>query len=426
VGGAGKKVAVSAAALLLALLGAEVAARLASRHEFTPRAARADAARMIDRLTGDPWSPAPGATASDAAADEPEYRIHPYFGFDLGFADELRAAELARPGSADPGVFDVMILGGSVAALLSNSCGEQIEAALEGDPAWAGWRVNVSKHAQGGFRQPQQLHLLLYLLSIGFEPEVVVELDGFNEVALGAANAREGIHPAMPWVHCWAPAATHEPLSPAVLDHVAAIRREQVASAELFETANSLGLFHSAVAAYFVQTSIERSYRRYARACGAYADYLATPAARSFCVGPPPPGESEAIELSARIWAESSLDMDALCRRRSIRYVHVLQPTLHDEGSKPMTEEERVQGARPEEWARAAREGYPLLRRLGGELARRGVEFLDASPIFRDAEETLYVDVCHLDPEGNRRLAQALIEQLRTVAPPALPEPARR
>jgi len=419
--GALKKVVISTTTLVFALAATEVAARVASQKDFTAEAARADASRLIDRLTGNPWGPAAGEGGAPQTADEPQFRLHPYVGFDLGIAERLRAEELQRMDAVQQDEIDVLILGGSVAAQLGNECQQQIESALARDPAWTGRTVNVTSHGQGGFRQPQQIHLLLYLLSIGFEPEIVVELDGFNEVVLGAVNASQGVHPALPWIGNWAPVASHAPLSPEVLDQVDSARREQRASAALFERADSLGLFHSALASFFVQRSLEQSYGRYADAYDAYQEFLATPAVRTYCIGPPLTlSENDAIELSASIWAQCSLDMDALCRRRSIRYVHVLQPTLHDKGSKPLTEQERRRGAQPEEWARAARIGYPLLRKHGQGLAEQGLEFLDASQVFNKVEETLYQDVCHFSLEGNRLLANALLAQLQAKPPPPL------
>ena len=37
-----------------------------------------------------------------------------------------------------------------------------------------------------------------------------------------------------------------------------------------------------------------------------------------------------------------------------------------------------------------------------------GIEFLDASRVFQDVEETLYYDPCHFNEEGNLILAEAI------------------
>jgi len=41
-------------------------------------------------------------------------------------------------------------------------------------------------------------------------------------------------------------------------------------------------------------------------------------------------------------------------------------------------------------------------------LQQRGVAFFDATGIFRDEHEDLYVDVCHLNQHGNDLMAEAI------------------
>jgi len=43
-----------------------------------------------------------------------------------------------------------------------------------------------------GYKQPQQLLVLSYFLSIGQPFDMVMNIDGFNEVALGGINDRYG------------------------------------------------------------------------------------------------------------------------------------------------------------------------------------------------------------------------------------------
>jgi hypothetical protein len=54
-------------------------------------------------------------------------------------------------------------------------------------------------YALGGYKQPQQLAALSYLLSRGADHDVVVNLDGFNELALPwAENMTSGVNPYYP------------------------------------------------------------------------------------------------------------------------------------------------------------------------------------------------------------------------------------
>ena len=54
----------------------------------------------------------------------------------------------------------------------------------------------------------------------------------------------------------------------------------------------------------------------------------------------------------------------------------------------------------PETWRIAVEQGYPRLRAAGAELAKEGVDFLDASGVFKDHPEPLYRDTCHFEQPG--------------------------
>ena len=50
-----------------------------------------------------------------------------------------------------------------------------------------------------GYHQPQQVILLSYLLAQGGEFDVFVNIDGFNEIAVGPVlNVPQGAHPLFP------------------------------------------------------------------------------------------------------------------------------------------------------------------------------------------------------------------------------------
>ena len=49
-----------------------------------------------------------------------------------------------------------------------------------------------------GYKQPQQLLVPTYFLSIGQVFDLVVNIDGFNEVALSSVNHQRGLDISMP------------------------------------------------------------------------------------------------------------------------------------------------------------------------------------------------------------------------------------
>jgi hypothetical protein len=416
-----KKLGLALGAFAATLVIGELAVRWTSTPPFDSARAREDALAVVTRMRAGAWGPQDEEAESAPADEDPEYLLHAYFGFDVGGSDATvthDAETFAKPAAAQR--IDVLLLGGSVAAGFAKDARRDLEQKLEALAPWsAGRPVRVLGAARGGFRQPQQLHLLEYLLSLGYRPDIVVELDGFNEVALGLQNARAGVHPIMPSVSHWTHLANTAPLGPLALDAIAWMRNARNDAERLFHRADRAGYFHSAIAARFVQARLDESYARYAEAAQLY-DEQRRSGARSYCIGPEfDVSDESAVEISARLWFESSLSMDAICRLWGIRYLHFLQPTLHDEGSKPTTELELSKGAEPKEWALGARLGYPRLRARGAELVARGVEFADLSRTFADVKTDLYYDICHFAPAGNRMLVDRVVEVL--TAHPAPP-----
>ena len=54
----------------------------------------------------------------------------------------------------------------------------------------------------------------------------------------------------------------------------------------------------------------------------------------------------------------------------------------------------------------------PAMLERGAALAEHGIDFYDASFVFRDVEETLYFDRCHFEPPGMILLVDSITERL--------------
>ena len=60
-------------------------------------------------------------------------------------------------------------------------------------------KIEIIRLAMSGYKQPQQLLALNFLLALGAEFDVIVNIDGYNEVALAVAeNALSGVFVAYP------------------------------------------------------------------------------------------------------------------------------------------------------------------------------------------------------------------------------------
>src|SRR5438105_4905013 len=117
--------------------------------------------------------------------------LHPYIGFTLDPAsapfpvDEFGFPnDLSPLSKAGPGALRVGVTGGSVAMFLVVNYGHILRdeiAVRFGRPAQTIELVNL---AQGGYKQPQQLMTLNFLLMLGAKFDYLINLDGFNELAL--------------------------------------------------------------------------------------------------------------------------------------------------------------------------------------------------------------------------------------------------
>jgi len=397
------------------LLSVEALVRGARRIEGHPHSAAEAKERLLRMAQAIDQS----VDQFDARTDEPpnpnaKRRPNPYYAWDpdgwpVRLAGEV--AYYAKP--AAERTFDVVVTGGSVAAGFSRDGRATLARLLAEDPRLAHRRIRIQGFATGGMKQPQQLNLIAFQLALGCEPDAVINIDGFNEVAVAAATAQNGMHPLFPNAAQWG-YLVRTGRGREELDLLLAVRADQRAAAALARRATALRIHHSAALSSIVEAWMVRLREDYTQRVFDYKRSLSSPD----LAGPPFDPEFPAVlETSVRGWAEASRSLDALCDARGITYLHVLQPTLHDVGSKPLTAEEIETGAAADVWVRAARLGYPLLRAAGEELAARGIAFLDASMIFADTRETLYYDACHFSPEGHERFAEAIAPALLEALP---------
>lgn len=279
--------------------------------------------------------------------------------------------------------------------------------ALRRDPAYAGKEFVVANLAVGGYKQPQQLMTLNYLLTLGFEFDVVINVDGFNEVALyPAESVARQVFPIYPrtWYATMNLAPDRELQR---LQGVALFAADRVVSrAQAFS--DSLLRF-SPTANLVWSLGHRRRLREHGEALQAVREFQ--PAASPYsATGPRVSFQQEADLFGhlASIWSRSSLQMDQLCRANDIRYYHFLQPNQYAPNSKPLSGQERRDAFRNDHpYRNGAKKGYPLLVQEGKRLHQAGVRFVDLTGIFDDRAETLYIDdCCHFNEFGNELVAE--------------------
>ena len=350
-----------------------------------------------------------------------EHILHPYLGFvrDPGLQrHRVGGLEVGRPvnefgffgesPSADTdGAIVVALFGGSVAAELFLRTHEALQSKPEEVARANGARVRIVSLALDGMKQPQQLLAMSYFLARGARFDVVINLDGYNEVALPfAENAPFGVSPDYPrsWRAYAARAQSAETLQLlgrlALEEQRSESLRVRFSSFPLRHSSFCLALWHGLNGRSAVEiVALEKQLRDLLRS------QRPGPAVR----GPSfRPGSDELLEDLVALWARASRQMANLARANGAAYFHFLQPNQYVAGAKTLTERERKIALSPpgDLYRIGAEQGYSRLIAAGRDLADEGIAFVDLTSLFADVAGDRYGDhCCHYNREGYEQVA---------------------
>jgi len=387
----------------------------------------------LDLVAGQLQAPLPGLRYQT---------LHPFIGYTLDPEAQLDAGDgwdprLTRvnpygfngdlpPLAAGPadGPLQVAVTGGSFAYSVASQARQTLEAELDGIPALGGRGVAVYNLALPGMKQPQQLMALSFFLSLGFRPDLVINLDGFNDIVLPVAdNLPSGVFPFYPRSWHARVSGVRQFDDPELLRRaggVLELERRRAARAELFSRAplRWSPLANLVWRLLDRQLSAETERERAWVSRRLQGPDTVAGQERSFSThGPEQSYPSDAVmfqDLAAH-WARASRLMHGVATAEGLRYFHFLQPNQYLLGSKPFTAEEQAIALAPTHPYRpAVLAGYPQLIRAGQTLREQGVSFFDLTQVFRDNREVLYGDACcHLNPRGYALIATAMAVRIR-------------
>ncbi len=387
--------------------------------------------RLVAAAAASPMAEEPAADATIPGwirAMREKQALHPY----LGFVDDptrdratvrRRSAEAASFGfarNAHPLFFEpspervvVAVFGGSVARQLGGQEGRVLEDALSRSRRFRGKRVAVLCLAVSGYKQPQQLMVLSYLLALGMHLDVAINLDGFNEVTLPVKeNLSQDVFPFYP--RSWnVRVDALDPDERRLRGEITLLEDVRKRFAAAFSKRPWRYSFSAAIVWRFLDRRLMRrgAERESELARQRTADvrgYQTRGPRRDYG------SEEEMFEDLVTVWRRSSILMHQLASSRGIEYYHFLQPNQYFEGSKALTaEEKREAWSAGSPFRTLVPKGYPLLVASAGELRRRGVSFHDLTSLFADVEETVYADVCcHFNALGRRHLVEAIAAEV--------------
>ena len=353
--------------------------------------------------------------------------VHPYIGFGInatgagkmGFG--LMQAAPPAQSTQEGGKFRVLVLGGSVAVQTLQSDPETgaaresfIAAAMRRAFAKEGLNIEpwVFAGALPGGKQPQQLMVYTFLTILGGEFDLVLNLDGFNEMTLAMDEAHlSNLHPVYP--RGWDTMLGNR-LTAHKLRAIAQLLKLREAQASLLDFAETNPLARPTLVGLLLAQRITSEERR-ANALlsdlhkervsgeltleegGVPFDYTDTQAAYRYL---------------AEVWRRSSISLAHVAAGANTAYLHVFQPNQYLEGSKPLTAEETARHYIPEGgFGVHYRGAYPAFHAEMDRLRDARVWFVDASMLFADESRTVYVDACcHFNEYGVRALADYIAE----------------
>ena len=341
--------------------------------------------------------------------------VHPYMGYVYDPTVEQSSAYGISSETPiqhrSPDKVIVGIFGGSFADDIAYNMAGELAEKLK--PSFPGRQFVVVQATIGGYKQPQQLMALNWFSALGGEFDIVINLDGFNDVALPALENIPSTNPFFP--RQW---------------H---LRMRTVPDTEFLATVGKIRFIDSVSAKWqsFFRTGPLR-YSVTANTIWRIGDQLLYNAAVNqrallpkmssvngyAAAGPPAPfkNDEEMYAALAHLWAESSFQMNAVAKAKGTQYFHFLQPNQYVDGSKPMGDEERRVAIREDHpYGVSVRKGYPVLRELGKDLTRRGVPFVDLTNAFANNRGVLYRDnCCHVNTAGQRIIVDAMVKTIRS------------
>jgi hypothetical protein len=386
-----------------------------------------------------PYEPLADAAAGRLTGDG----LHPYFGpthrqgYPFDIPEPLR--ENGRPervptnnfGFASPHNYPfsktspnqvvIGIFGGSVGAWFCHVGAHRLVEDLKTHAYFKTREIVPLCLAHEGYKQPQQLLVLAYFLSIGQGFDLVVNIDGFNEVALSSFNNQRGLDISMPSAMHLDPLVNlvnQATLTPEKLQSLAAISQYK-------DRINYLvgRLQRNRIAA--INFALERLHRSatvsYQAEIARFSSLPSNASEASLILATPSVAqrdESRGLADAAKGWSEASTLMHTILAARNVPYFHILQPNQYFTTRAFSAEEAKVARSDASPFRKSAETGYPVLVAESEALKSR-VNFLNATGIFDRESSAVYIDdCCHYTLRGNQLLADAIARQILSAKGP--------
>ena len=353
--------------------------------------------------------------------------LHPYFGvsYPMYFRKNVRnhgqetlmdygwkdgAGPLVR--THDPHQIVINITGGSVARGFVDWGGQDaLRDELKKLNVFPGKEVVFSSTAFYGHKEPQQLLAINYLLTLGAKFDIIITLDGFNEITMAKAY-NEGSGTSNIYPFGW-----HGRLSEINPDPAVNILRGEGDYLRAQRASSAAMFLHAPLRFSMLAGLLWKALDRHAEADINAATLAMNTKSNAhdgvtIDTGPVPHYDSvkEYLEDQVSIWKEATRQLSLLSAANGIRFFALLQPNQYTGHHVMNTEEHRIAWRKDQDAKPLVEQGYPMLRDAGNALRKDGVMFEDVSNVFDDISSPVYTDdCCHFNsPPGNAILAKRI------------------
>ena len=364
-------------------------------------------------------------------------RFHPFFGFiQKPSADFRPGFKINNYGFISPydypfkkfkkNQFIIGIFGGSVASDFSifQIQNKVLPQYLKQVPGLQDKEFVILSFATGGYKQPQQLLILNYFLALGQELDLVVNIDGFNEVALSNLNNQNQINLAMPSIQHISPLTSlaNNSLSTEAMQATLRIKDNKTRINQGLESLQHCSLAAcDALTSVYVQNLVN-NYRK---------DVIAFEKERSKKQQDEEGSvifinknksileDSAAFEQMAWNWAKSSIFMHKVLSASNVPYFHVLQPNQYYQTKRVFGEaEKRIAFNKETPYAKAVELGYPAILSKFPNLQKNNINILNGVKVFDKTKDAVYLDsCCHYNKAGevvfSNYVGSSILESLR-------------
>lgn len=357
--------------------------------------------------------------------------LHPYIGYSVdgkrrqpGCTEtandscyrRIKVATDGQLATRSPDKLLVGIVGGSFADGTvrggSTNIYQKLLAAL---PQYAGREIIVYNMAGGGYKQPQQLMHVNYYYALGAEFDIIINIDGFNEMAVSFYGWRDSaLHPAFPasWNY-----RVKSGIKDGQLELLADKRhlqkthasRAHLWLAEGVRYSPSMNLIWKIMETNFFtrQSQLDQAINAISTNEQQLRDFNYEALGPDYSIQT----TDELFDYAVELWADSSRALHALATGNGALYYHFIQPNQYIEGAKILSEFEKTHTVLSAGgYGNVYKQAYPKLAAKALLLQGEGINLINLTNMFKDTADDLYIDnCCHLNPKGYDLVARAVV-----------------